>query len=79
MYSRDKKTGLLTLMCCLPISGEYPKDIAVFPDDKHIAAINHESNTITFFKIDYEKLLIMSSNAIKCNEPNSCIIVKVDD
>ena len=42
--------------------------------------INHESNTITFFKVDYEKkLLIMSSNAIKCNEPNSCIIVKVDD
>ena len=80
VYSRDVKTGLLTMLCCLPISGEYPKDISVFPDDKHLAVINHESNSITFFKVDYEKkLLIMSSNAIKCNEPNSCIIVKVDD
>ena len=80
VYSRDEKTGLLDMLCCLPFSGEYPKDISVFPDDKHLAVINHESNSITFFKVDYEKkLLIMSSNAIKCNEPNSCIIVKVDD
>lgn len=78
VYNRDKKTGLLKMICCLPISGEFPKDIAVFPDDKHIAVINHESGSITFFKVDYEKgLLIMSSKAIKCNEPNSCAIVKV--
>ena len=80
MYSRDEETGLLTQMCCLPISGEYPKDISIFPDDKHLASINHESGSITFFKIDYEKkLLVMSSNEIKCNEPNSCVIVKVSD
>ena len=80
MYKRDEKTGLLEEMCCLPISGEYPKDIAIFPDDRHLASINHESDSITFFKIDYEKgLLIMSSTEIKCNEPNSCVIVKVSD
>ncbi len=80
MFSRDEETGLLTQMCCLPISGEYPKDIAIFPDDKHLASLNHASGTITFFKIDYENgLLIMSSNEIKCNEPNSCVIVKVSD
>ena len=80
MYKRDEKTGLLEQMCCLPISGEYPKDIAIFPDDRHLASINHESDSITFFKIDYEKgLLIMSSTEIKCNEPNSCVIVKVSD
>mgnify|MGYP000576426808 CR=1 FL=1 len=80
VFDVDKKTGLLKKNFLLPVSGEYPKDISVFPDDKHLAVINHESNTITFFKVDYEKkLLIMSSNAIRCNEPNSCIIVKVDD
>ena len=80
MFERDEETGLLTRKFTPPISGEYPKDLVLFPDDKHLAVINHESNTITFFKVDYEKkLLIMSSNAIKCNEPNSCIIVKVDD
>lgn len=78
VYKRDKKTGMLEMICCLPISGEYPKDIAVLPDDKHIAVLNHESGSITFFKVDYEKgLLIMSSKALTCNEPNSCAIVKV--
>lgn len=80
VYKRDAETGLLTQICCLPISGEYPKDIAVFPDDQHIACINHESNSITFFKVDYEKgLLIMSSSEIRCNEPNCCALVKVSD
>ncbi|MEG0688541.1 MAG: beta-propeller fold lactonase family protein [Hungatella sp.] len=78
IYQRDAQTGLLTLLCCLPISGEYPKDIAVFPDDQHIASINHETGSITFFKVNYEKgLIVMSSKQINVDEPNSCAIVKV--
>lgn len=78
VYARDAKTGLLELVCCLPISGEYPKDIAVFPDDKHIASINHETGSITFFKVDYEKgLLVMSSKQVDVEEPNCCAIVQV--
>lgn len=77
VYKRNKETGILDLRCCLPISGGYPKDIAVFPDDKHIASINHESGSITFFKVDYEKgLLVMSGRTLRVNEPNSCVIVK---
>lgn len=78
LLKRDAQTGLLERVFCLPISGEYPKDIAVFPDDKHIASINHESGTITFFTVDYEKgLLVMNAREIKCNEPNCCTIVRV--
>ena len=59
------------------MSGDYPKDIAVFPDDKHIASINHGGN-ISFFRVDYEKkLMIMSGKSIKIDEPNSCVFVKV--
>ena len=78
VYDRDPKTGLLEYLCCLPISGSYPKDICVFPDDRHIASINNENGSITFFKVDYEKkLLIMNGKEIKVSEPNSCAIVKV--
>lgn len=78
VYDRDTQTGLLTYLCCLPISGSYPKDICVFPDDKHIASINHETGSITFFTVDYEKgLLIMNGKELKVNEPNSCVIVQV--
>ena len=78
VYRRDEDTGLLTLLCCLPISGDYPKDIAIFPDQKHLAAINHGSNSISFFEVDYEKgLLVMSHRSIDINEPNCCVIAKV--
>lgn len=77
IYNRDPETGLLEQICCLPISGEFPKDLAIFPDDRHFASINHESSTITFFKIDYNKgLIVMSSNPVPCAEPNSCAFVK---
>ena len=79
MYDRDDETGMLTLRFCLPISGDYPKDIAIFPGGEHLASINHEGS-ISFFKIDYEKgLLVMSDRSIKVNEPNCCEIVKIGD
>lgn len=78
VYRRDPDTGLLKMLCCLPISGDYPKDIAIFPDQEHLASINHASNSISFFKMDYEKgLLVMSHRSISINEPNCCVITKV--
>ena len=78
LYERDADTGLLKEKMCLPISGEYPKDIAVFADNKQIASINHESGTITFFKIDYKTgLIVMCANAVRVNQPNCCVIVEV--
>ena len=50
----------------------------MFPDDKHIACLNHESNSITFFKIDYEKgLLVMHGTPIDVQTPNVAVIAKV--
>ena len=79
VYSRDEETGLLEMLFSLPVSGDYPKDLAIFPDfKKHIASLNHDSGTITFFAMDYEKKqMVMSSREILVNEPNCCVIVKV--
>ena len=78
VFSRDEETGLLTRLCCLPDSGEYPKDIAVFPDSRHIVSVNHESGSLSFFTVDYEKgLMVMSGRSIPVNEPNCCAIVKI--
>ena len=69
-----EKTGLLTMLCCLPISGEYPKDAEFFPDNKFLVSLNHESNTMTFFHIDLEHgTMIMNGPAMKVNMPN-CIL-----
>ena len=77
-FKRDPETGLLEQNSVLPISGDYPKQLCVFPDDKHIACLNHESNSITFFKIDYEKgLLVMHGTPIDVQTPNVAVIAKV--
>lgn len=33
---------MLTKICCLPISGEYPKDAILLPDDRFWVSLNHE-------------------------------------
>ena len=75
MFRVDRETGLLHKKFALPISGEYPKDIALFPDGKHIAVVNHESNSITTFAIDYEKkVLVMKGKPMTVETPN-CILI----
>lgn len=79
IFDRDAQTGMLTKRCVSPISGEYPKGICVFPDNRHICSVNNASYTLTFFKIDYEKgMLIMSGRPIRVDEPNKCIMHKLN-
>jgi len=74
LYRIDQESGLLTKLLCLPISGEYPKDAALFPDNRHLVSLNHESNTMTFFTVNEEKgLIVMNGKEIKVDQPN-CVI-----
>lgn len=74
IFKVDKKTGILTKLLCLPISGDYPKDACLFPDNKHLVSLNHESGTMTFFNADLENgLIVMNQKEIKVDRPN-CII-----
>ena len=74
VYKIDQKTGMLTKIFCLPISGDYPKDATLFPDNRHLVSLNHESNTMTFFNVDLKNgLLVMNGREIKVEQPN-CII-----
>ena len=74
VFDVDKKTGMLTMNTSLPIAGEYPKDAALMPDDKHLVSLNHESNTMTFFHFHPDAhTLVMNGPEMKVNQPN-CII-----
>ena len=59
----------------LPISGDYPKYIRLFPDDKHLMSMNNEGNSITIFTVKYDKgLIIMNGPELKISRPNNMII-----
>ena len=73
MFEVNPETGLLTRKFTLPVSGDYPKDLVIFPDNRHIAVANQSSNSITTFTIDYEKNLMIQHGApIHVDSPN-CI------
>lgn len=78
VYDIDEETGLLSKIFCLPVSGDYPKDASLFPDNKHLVSLNHETDTMTFFKVDLERgLLIMNGKELKVDKPNCIIFHKV--
>ena len=74
LFKINHETGELNKIFCLPISGDYPKDATLFPDNRHLVSLNHETNTMTFFNVDTEKgLLVMNGKELKIDRPN-CII-----
>ena len=49
IYKRDMETGMLKMLSTLPISGDYPKDFAIFPDGlgaDSISALNTSTKRI---------------------------------
>ncbi len=76
VFSVDEKTGLLDKRFNLPVSGDYPKDVAFFPDSKHIVSLNHESNTMSFFNLNLkDNIIVLNGPFIKVPSGN-CIITK---
>lgn len=80
MFDRDPETGLLTHRFSLPVSGRYPKDFILFPDEQHICSVNYEECSLTFFSLDYEKgLIIMNAAPVKIDQPNCGILVELPE
>lgn len=78
-YRVDKSTGMLDKIFTLPISGDYPKDFSVFPDNRHVVSLNHENGGMTFFSVDLEKgLLVMNAKSIPMEKGNCIAILGLD-
>lgn len=78
IYNVDQETGLLTKNFCLPISGEYPKDAELFPNNKFLVSLNHESNEMTFFHVNLEEgTMIMNGPEVKVKVPNCIVFYKL--
>lgn len=78
IYSVDQNTGMLEKICDSTISGNFPKTIAVFPDNKHFVSLNHDTNEITTFAMNYEKkCFLMEGKPISIDQPNCIRIHKL--
>lgn len=78
VFNVNKEDGTLSKNFCLPVSGEYPKDAVLFPGNQFLVSLNHESNTMTFFKVDLETgIMVMNGPEMKINSPNSIVFQKL--
>lgn len=80
IFSVDQDSGMLDQLCCLPISGSYPKDIGMMPGGKYLYSINHEDGTITCFTMNYDrKCFSMHTAPVHVDQPNCCAIVQLPE
>lgn len=80
IYKIDRETGLLTQIMETRISGDYPKALAVFPDGKHFVSLNHDSDEIRTFKINYEdQYCLMDARPVEVETPNCIYIHRLSD
>ncbi len=78
VFDVDTRTGMLTEKFCLPVSGDYPKDVEFFPNNKFLVSLNHESNNMTFFHLNLEEgNIVMNGPAIQVDEPNCIVFYKL--
>ena len=65
IYEINEEDQMMKTLCILPVSGEYPRDLAIMPGDQ-------EGNSMTSFKVNYDKGYIMMSGApLKMPSPTS--------
>ena len=80
IFKIDRETGMLEKICILPVSGDYPKAADFFPDNRHIMALNHESNTMTIFRINYEKKYFsLWGKPLKVETPNCILVSEIEE
>ena len=78
MLERDPDTGLLALFGTTMSSGDYPKSLGILPGDKYVAVLNHDSNQIRTFVVNYEKCYsLMVNPPVEVDKPNCIKIHKI--
>ena len=79
VYDVDESTGLLTRLCHIKCSGDYPKAVVVMPDNEHFVVLSHNTDEIFVYKMDYErKCYLLSAKPIRIEQPNSIYIHKLN-
>lgn len=77
-YEIDQETGMLTTLFNTNVCSDYPKVLAIFPDEQHYLTLNNNSNDIAFYNINYEKKYsLWQGKAISVDKPNCIYILEL--
>lgn len=77
-FEIDEKTGMLTQVFETKVNSDYPKMLAIYPDEKHYLTLNNNSNDIFSYTIDFEKGHSLQARAgVKVDKPNCIYMLKL--
>lgn len=78
VYDVDQETGMLSKLCHIKCSGDYPKSLGVMPDNEHFVVLSHNTDEIFIYQMNYEgKYFLMNAKPIKIEQPNSIYFHKL--
>lgn len=79
-YEIDSETGMLSTVFNTKVNSDYPKVLAVFPDEKHYLTLNNNSNDIMFYRINFEdQYSTWMGHPIKIDKPNCIYMLRLAD
>lgn len=74
-YEIDDLTGMLSEKIRTKVNSDYPKMLAIYPDERHYLTLNNFSNDIFTYAVDYEKgYSLQTGEPIEVDKPN-CIYI----
>jgi len=75
-FAIDQTTGMLTTSFNTRVNSDFPKVLAVLPDEKHFMTLNNNSNQIMFYEAHHEGgYALWKGKPIKVDKPNCIDIV----
>lgn len=79
-YEIDAKTGMLNQKFITKVNSDYPKMLAIYPDEKHYLTLNNNSNDIFTYAIDFENgYSLQRCASIKVDKPNCIYMLKLHE
>lgn len=78
-FNIDQKTGMLSLEFHTRVCSDYPKMLAIYPDEKHYLTLNNSSNEIISYSInEKDKYSLRVGKAVEVDKPNCIYILKLE-
>lgn len=79
-YEIDEKTGMLSEIFNTRVNSDYPKMLAIYPDEKHYLTLNNNSNNIYSYTINFENKYSLETGApVKVDKPNCIYMLKLEE
>ena len=77
-HERDPKTGMLSQKFQTLSSGDFPKSLAMLPGGRFVSVLNHDTDEIRSFEINYKDGFSLQKSApVKISKPNCILTMKL--